>query len=114
MLNGDGKATNYWAFFCHACEAAHERYLRDVGRRFCDGNEAVISKLPVVPPAAQGNGRRDEMVPHLRKCPFYQQTSTRGAPSRTGSSSLSHRTRQAGSASSRDLWRTRCLLCAIK
>lgn len=79
VLDGDGKATNYLVAFCRACEAAHQQYLPDV--EACDGDEGALSKLPVVPPAAPVHGRRDKMVPHLRKCPFYQQTGGSCAPS---------------------------------
>lgn len=79
VLDRDGKTTNSMDVFCRACETPHEWYLQDV--EACDGDEAAISKLPVVPPAAPVHGRRDKMVPHLRKCPFYQQTGGSCAPS---------------------------------
>lgn len=76
VLGGAGKATIYEVVFCHAYEAAHKRYLRDVG--VYDGDDAAIFKRPDVPLAAPVHVRRDKMVPHPRKWPIYQKGAARG------------------------------------
>eukprot|EP00170_Pyropia_yezoensis_P003863 contig_16099_g3874 len=59
---GDGKASNYWAAYCIACESSYERYREAVAA--CNGDEA-IAKIDVAHPAEALPGRADRMAPHL-------------------------------------------------
>lgn len=72
MLNGERKSTNSCVVFCHTCEAAPQRNLKEEGS--IEGGEHCTSKVPVVPPAAPVPRHRDKFFPHLQTCMFYEQT----------------------------------------
>lgn len=80
MLGCEGKSIDCWVDSYRASEGSSPEAPQRC-RGLCR-NEDGIAELRALPPATLVQGRREEKVPHLRLCLFYEQTGGSGAPNR--------------------------------